>query len=73
MREVVKGYEPRDIWNMDETGVFFRALPERGLVEKKTKAKGGKHSKLCMTAAFFVSADGSKVCDPVIIWRSKNP
>ena len=58
---------------MDETGVFFRVLPERGLVEKKNKAKGGKRSKLRMTAAFFVSGNGGKVCDPVIIWRSKNP
>ena len=60
MREVVKGYEPRDIWNMDETGVFFRVLPERGLVDKKTKAKLGKRSKLRMTEAFLLVAMEAK-------------
>ena len=58
---------------MDETGVFFKALPDRGLAEKKKKAKGGNKSKQRMTAAFFVSADGGKVCDPIVIWKAKQP
>ena len=35
--ELTRGYEPADIWNMDETGCFFKALPEKGLPEKKIK------------------------------------
>lgn len=31
--EKIKDYEPVDIWNMDETGCFFQALPEKGLAE----------------------------------------
>ena len=73
IRELIKGYELRDIWNQDETGCFFQALPERGLAEKNKRAKGGKKSKKRMTIAFFVSADGGKVCDPVVIWRSAKP
>ena len=73
IRELTKGYELRDVWNMDETGCFFQALPARGLVEKGKRAKGGKKSKQRFTLAFFVSADGGKVCDPVVIWKSKKP
>ena len=32
--EIVKGYAKEDIWNMDETGVFWQALPERGFGQK---------------------------------------
>ncbi len=28
--EIVAGYAPKDIWNIDETGCFWRALPEKG-------------------------------------------
>ena len=45
IQELVRGYAPKDIWNMDETGVFFQALPNRGLADVRKKAKGGKRSK----------------------------
>ncbi len=28
--ELVEGYSTDDIWNMDETGLFWRALPDKG-------------------------------------------
>ena len=49
LREVFKGYSPEDIWNEDETGCFFRALPEKSLAEEGRRCRGGKKSKLCMT------------------------
>ena len=58
---------------MDELGLFFEALPDKRLVQKKKSAKGGKKSKKRMIVAVFVVADGSKPCDPVVIWRSKVP
>ena len=33
--EIVKGYELKDIWNADETGLFWRALPVKSLSVKK--------------------------------------
>ena len=73
LRELCKGYDQRDIWNMDESGCFFKALPTKGLAQKGKKAKGGKKSKQRITVAFFVSADGGKVGKPIVIWRSKKP
>ena len=58
---------------MDETGCFLKALPEKGLVEKGKKAKGGKKSKQRLTVAFFVNAAGQKIDQPVVIWKSKVP
>ena len=71
--DIIKYYEPCNQWNMNELGLFFKALPDKGLVKKKKSSKGGKKSKKRMNVAVFVAADGSKPCDPVVIWRSKVP
>ena len=73
IKEICKGYDQRDILNMDESGCFFKALPAKGLAQKGKKTKGGKKSKQRITVAFFVRADGGKVGKPIVIWRSKKP
>ena len=50
---------------MDESGCF-KALPDKGLVEKGKQAKGDKKSKQRLTVAFFVNAAGEKVEKPVV-------
>ena len=65
--ELVKGYKLEDVWNMDELGLFFKLLPDKGLIEKTKSKKDGKKSKVRLTAAFFVNAAGQKVDEPVII------
>ena len=32
--EIVEGYEKEDVWNMDETGIFWHALPDCGFGQK---------------------------------------
>ena len=59
--ELIRGYSPEDILNMDELGLFFKTLPQKGLVEKDKKGRGGKQSRRRCTVALFVAADGSKV------------
>ena len=71
--ELIEGYSLENIWNMDESGCFFKALPDKGLVEKGKQAKGGKKSKQRLTVAFFVNAAGEKVDQPIVIWKSKLP
>ena len=41
LSEIVKGYELKDIWNADETGLFWRALPDKSLSVKKDRLKVG--------------------------------
>ena len=40
--EHVDGYQKENIWNMDETGVFWKALPDRGLGGEAKIAKVAK-------------------------------
>ena len=55
---------------MDQSGCFFKALPDKVLIDKEKQAKGGKKSKR-LTVAFLVNAAGEKVDQPIVIWKSK--
>ena len=72
--EIMEEYDGKIIFNMDdETGCFWKALPEKGFAEKGKACKGGKKSKLRLIIAFFVNACGKKEFKPVVVWKSKNP
>lgn len=58
--ELLQEYSKDDIRNMDETGLFFRALHDRGFAQKSHSCKGGKSSKQRVTIALFISALGHK-------------
>ncbi|GFT36213.1 tigger transposable element-derived protein 6 [Trichonephila clavipes] len=45
LSDLIKEYELRNIFNTDETGIFFKCLPEETFTFKKEKCHGGKHSK----------------------------
>ena len=51
--QIVQGYSKDNIWNMDETGLFFRALPDRGFAQKSQSCKGGKKSKQRVCLSLF--------------------
>ena len=70
--EILRGYDKRDVFNIDKTGCFWRALPDRGFGQKRKKCKGGKWSKCRFTIAFLVNADGEKET-PIVIWTSESP
>ena len=71
LQELTEGYSLEKIWNMDESGCFFKALHDAGLVQKGQQEKGSKKSKQRFTIAFFVSAAGQKIDEPIVIWKSK--
>ena len=71
--ELVKSYSLEDVLNMDELGLFFKTMSHNGLAEKGRKGRGGKQSKKRCTVALFVAANSSKVCEPIVVWRSKKP
>lgn len=71
-RELVRGYAPRDVWNLDETGLFWKALPENSLSQRGKRCRGGKKSKQRFTWAYFVSASGDKE-DPIVVGKSARP
>ena len=69
---ITAGYATRDIYNMDESGMFYRALPDKTHKERNTECKGGKKSKERITAMFCVNMDG-EFEKTLVIGKSKNP
>ena len=65
--QILAGYSPEDILNMDETGKFYRALPNKSLSEAAKQCRGGKQSKERVTCACFVNASGGKE-KPISNW-----
>ena len=53
VKEALRGYEPRDIYNMDETGLYYRSAPTRTLSQKPVS--GVKVDKTRMSVAFFAT------------------
>eukprot|EP00795_Rhopilema_esculentum_P003457 gene3456-biopygen1621 len=39
---IISGYEMQDIWNLVETGLIYRALPDKCLFCQINRMKGGK-------------------------------
>ena len=62
---ILKDYDAKNIRNCDETGCFWKALPDKGLAEQKKSCKGGKKSKLRVTNTFFVNALGKSRVFPL--------
>ena len=58
--KLIEGYSLENTSNMDEFGYFFKALPDKGLVEKRKQVKGGKKSKQRLTVAVLVNTAGGK-------------
>ena len=46
---LLKGYEPKDVFNADENGLIFKCLPDKTLIFKNEKCYGGVHSKERLT------------------------
>ncbi|XP_049267996.1 TBC1 domain family member 13 [Rhipicephalus sanguineus] len=45
LQEILDNYEPRDVFNVDEMGLFYKVLPSKTLAFKGEACSGGKHSR----------------------------
>ena len=72
VQSLMVGYRAEDVWNEDETGCFYRALPKKTLGEKKKECKGGGKNKERLTIAFFANAAGGKE-QPIVIAKAAKP
>ncbi|KAL2622862.1 hypothetical protein R1flu_003067 [Riccia fluitans] len=64
-------YEPEDVFNFDETGLFFRARPSRTLA--KSYAAGQKSRKERITLGLCNNILGREKWMPVVITSAKRP
>ena len=69
---ITAGYAMADIYNANETGLYFRALPNRSMVLHDDPSKGIKTSKERITVLLACSAAGHKL-KPLFIGKAENP
>ncbi len=72
VQSVLNGYDLKDVFNCDETGLFWRGIPNRTMALKSDQCKGGKLAKKRLTVMLTVSALGEKL-KPLVIGKAKMP
>ena len=70
--DLIEGYEEQDIFNLDETGLFYRGLPDKTLNVKGTDCTGGKKSKERITVSLIANAAGD-IEKLLVIGKSAKP
>lgn len=68
-----EGYADDEIYNADETGVFYNVTPQHTLKFKGEKCVGGKLSKNRLTALICSNMTGTDKKKLLVIGKSKNP
>lgn len=66
-------YSPSDIFNADETGLFFKMTPDKTFKFKGEKCMGGKLSKERITILVAANMSGTEKRKLLVIGKSKNP
>lgn len=68
------GYKPEQVFNVDETGLYWKRMPDRTYISKTEKsAPGYKVSKQRLTLLLGANAAGDFKLKPLLIYLSKNP
>jgi hypothetical protein len=68
---LLEQYNPNDIYNFDETALFYRMEPDRTLASKRIS--GRKEDKERLTVALCSNATGSDKLIPLVIGKYQNP
>jgi hypothetical protein len=69
---IIQGYDTKDIWNVDKTGLLWKGVPNHNLVLQGEKCKVGKLAKERLTIALLCSAIGEKF-KPLVIGKLQMP
>ncbi|XP_072000501.1 tigger transposable element-derived protein 1-like [Engystomops pustulosus] len=68
------GYLPDQVFNVDETGLFWKKMPDRTYISKEEKsAPGHKASKDRLTLLLGGNASGDLKLKPLLVYHSLNP
>jgi hypothetical protein len=70
---LLQRYAPEDVYNADESGLFYEGLPTKTLAYKGAKCSGGKLSKKRLTLLFCANMTGSDKRQLLCIGRSAKP
>ncbi|XP_023318329.1 tigger transposable element-derived protein 6-like [Trichogramma pretiosum] len=70
---ITSAYKSDEIYNADETALFFKCLPDKTLAFKKETCHGGKNNKQRITLLLAVNSTGTDKLTPFVIGRSAKP
>ena len=70
-RSLIEQYHPSDVFNMDETGLFFCMAPDRTIATRQLE--GCKKAMTRMTVALTANSNGTEKLEPLFIGKSKQP
>ncbi|UYV63589.1 hypothetical protein LAZ67_2004890 [Cordylochernes scorpioides] len=70
---VNSGYDPANIYNADETGLFFQLIPDRTLAHKDENCRGVKRMKQRITVLLCCNSTGTDKRRLLIIGKSAKP
>lgn len=69
-----KGYTPQQVFNADETGLFWKKMPNRTFLSEEEKtAPGYKSAKDRLTLLLASNAMGDCCIKPLLVYKSLNP
>lgn len=71
--EIRTGFEDKDIFNGDETDLFFKMSPKETLKFKNEDCAGGKMSKQRLTVFVCANMNGTEKREILVIGKSKKP
>ena len=67
-------YVPKQVFNCDETGLFWKKMPKRTFITQEEKAlPGHKPMKDRLTLLFCANASGDCKITPMLVYHSENP
>ena len=70
---LLERYSEDDIYNVDETGLFFKLLPDRTYTLKGESCHGGKLSKERVTLLLGSNMSGTDKIKPLVVGKSAKP
>lgn len=59
LKQILQKYRAEDVFNIDESGLFFKCLPDSTLCFKNEKCLGGKRSKERITVVLLTNMTGN--------------
>ncbi|CAF1068605.1 unnamed protein product [Brachionus calyciflorus] len=72
-KTICEKYNPDDIYNCDETGLYFRLGPNKTVTLKNENCKGTKKDKSRVTILLTTNITGSRKIKPYVIGKSARP
>uniref|UniRef100_A0A3Q2YW47 HTH CENPB-type domain-containing protein n=1 Tax=Hippocampus comes TaxID=109280 RepID=A0A3Q2YW47_HIPCM len=68
-----EGYVPHQVFNADETGLFWKKMPNRTFIREEEKSVPGHKPMYRLTLLMCANASGDCKIKPMLVYHSENP